>query len=116
MLVILAGPLVVTSRVPHNRGVALGDQGFRHIDSTDGDGAAGFLREARLSSSGLPGSLDVVYHHVNLLANQLLPQELPSLKHEGNVVERLESFLAPHRAVLWPGWSDEEADWPAGSR
>ena len=58
----------------------------------------------------LPGGLHVVDGDLDLVADQLLPEELPGLEHEGDVVERPEVWAALHllavSTVLLPGRPD----------
>merc|ERR1719318_2032526 len=74
-------------------GKTLRHQGLGNIHSTNDDGAASLLREAKLSSYSFLCLLYVVHSDLDLVTYQLLPQELSSLEHEWDVIERLETLL-----------------------
>ena len=64
-------------------------QCFCHVDVSDHDGAASLGRQADAVDDVL--RLDVVDHDLDVVADQLLPEELARLEHVGDVVKGTEA-------------------------
>merc|ERR1719447_2443421 len=106
-LVVFAAAIIISLSVSDHCCQALADERLGNIDAADHDCAAELLWETALARLGAR-SLHIIYCHLHLVTNQLLPKKFPSLKHERHIIERSEvrPSLGAAVSVFGPGRPD----------